>query len=793
MIKDDIFKITNEENQKESPGQINQFVDDLDGSSNNTSTNRFLQAYRKNSWMNLTLRYIAAILIVIIAFWLYLVITSLVGPGLPTYLLFYPAVIIIALLAGMGPGVLATIISVILAGIWIIPPIGQFSINSPVDEVGEVLFIGFGLLISGVSELYRRNRDKAAAYDKEKALYETLKDKEFLADILEHSSQPFAVAYPDGRLGLFNSAFEKLTGYSREDLQNIDWPTLTPIEWRRIDKQKLEEVYNTGQPVRYEKEYIRKDGSRLPIELLMNIALDKKGNTEYYYSFFTNIAERKQSEYLLRESEEKYRNIIETANEGIMITDPSAVVTFINSKMADMLGYSIEKLMGRDSLTLIDKDEIEKAKQRIKDRKKGIKGEYELKFIRKNGEILWAHGSVSPIYKNEGVHSGNLTMYTDITERKKGEEALNQSQQLLYDIINGFPSPIFVKDIEGRFLIINTKLEELLGVKNEDLKGKTDYDIITKELADDYRINDQIVLEKGKAISIEEEADLIDGHHNFIANKFPIYDIDGKAYGIGSISTDITERKLLEEKVQKRTEELTKSNIELKRSNDELERFAYVSSHDLQEPLRMVTLYSQLLEKRYKESLDDDADDFIEYIVEGAQRMRQLIEDLLEYSRVNSQSNEFENVDIEEVLDSVLSNLSISIVEYDVTISHDNLPTIFGDKNQISQVLQNLIINAIKFHGQKPPKIDVSAKNNGKEWIFAVADNGIGIKSEHQKQIFEVFKRLHTREEYPGTGIGLSIIQKIVHHHGGRIWVESEPGKGSTFYFTIPNRSQSNS
>lgn len=202
----------------------------------------------------------------------------------------------------------------------------------------------------------------------------------------------------------------------------------------------------------------------------------------------------------------------------------------------------------------------------------------------------------------------------------------------------------------------------------------------------------------------------------------------------------------------------------------------------------MVTLYSQLLEKRYKESLDDDAEDFIEYIVEGAQRMRQLIEDLLEYSRVNSQAKEFEDVNTEEVLDSVLMNLSISIIEYNVTISHENLPTIFADKNQISQIFQNLIINAIKFHGQKPPKIDVSAKNNGKEWIFAVADNGIGIKSEHQKQIFEVFKRLHTRKEYPGTGIGLSIIQKIVHHHGGQIWVESEPGKGSTFYFTIPNK-----
>ena len=204
----------------------------------------------------------------------------------------------------------------------------------------------------------------------------------------------------------------------------------------------------------------------------------------------------------------------------------------------------------------------------------------------------------------------------------------------------------------------------------------------------------------------------------------------------------------------------------------------------------MVTLFSQLLEKRYKDKLDTDADEFIEYIVEGAQRMKQLIDDLLEYSRVDSQAKEFEKVDIKKVIDNVTANLSISIVEYDVTISHDPLPIVCGDQNQLMQVFQNLIINAIKFHGPNPPKIHISAQKQEKEWIFAVSDNGIGIDSKHLKQIFEVFKRLHhNRDEYPGSGIGLSITQKIILHHGGRIWAESEPGHGSTFYFTIPNLS----
>ena len=506
----------------------------------------------------------------------------------------------------------------------------------------------------------------------------------------------------------------------------------------------------------------------------------------------TNEELRNQGHELLKinnalaESEEKYRSIVETANEGIMITDPSAIITFANVKMAEILGYSVDELIGIDSFALIDRNEVENTKKRVEDRKKGIRGEYELKFIKKDGDILWTHGSVSPIYDHKGDHIGNLTMYTDITERKKAEEDLNKSQKLFYDIINGCPSPIFVKDVEGRFLTINNKLEELLGVKDEEIKGKTDYDIITKELADYYRINDQKVLDEGKPIRVEEEADLNDGHHTFIANKFPIYDVNGKPYGVGSVSTDISDRKLLEEKVQKRTEELSKFNIELKRSNEELERFAYVSSHDLQEPLRMVTLYSQLLERRYKDNLDSDANDFIEFIVEGAKRMKQLIDDLLEYSRVKNQAAEFEEVNLEQVLDVVLHNLAISIVENNVTISHDLLPSVFVDKNQMIQVFQNLISNAIKFHGHNSPEINISAQKDKEEWIFSVSDNGIGIKPEHHQQIFEVFKRLNTREQYSGTGIGLSITQKIIQHHNGQIWVKSEPGKGTTFSFTLP-------
>ncbi len=611
----------------------------------------------------------------------------------------------------------------------------------------------------------------------------------------------------------------------------------------------------------------------------------------------------------LQKSEQRLRRLYDSDLFGVIYWNMDNKIEDANDKFLEMVGYTRDDLKSG----LINWSEMTPSEFRYLDERSVVelkatgvnKEPFEKEYIRKDGTripIIIA-GAMLDELKFNGV-----AFVLDITERKKAEESLIQNQKLLQDIINGFPSPIFVKDTEGRFLTVNKILEELLGVKNEELKGKTDYDIITKELADYYRDNDQKVLEEGKALSIEEEADLIDGHHTFIANKFPIYDSNGKPYGVGSISTDITGLKKIEDNLKESEERLrlaqTLGNVgiwdwntitnelhftpeleqlygltpgtiktyqdwrqlthpddiekieaerdekianhepfdlefriqhksgqkhwlsakggaiyndegdilrvlginediterinreneleitmdELKRSNEELERFAYVSSHDLQEPLRMVTLYSQLLERRYKDSLDSDADDFIEYIVENAKRMKYLIDDLLEYSRVTSQAKEFENIDLEKVLESVLSNLSILIVENNVNVTHDSLPTVFADKNQMMQVFQNLITNAIKFRGEEPPKIDISAQKSEKEWIFAVKDNGIGINPKHQKQIFEVFKRLHTRDEYPGTGIGLSIAQKILERHGGRIWVESEPGKGSTFYFTIPNQ-----
>ena len=245
------------------------------------------------------------------------------------------------------------------------------------------------------------------------------------------------------------------------------------------------------------------------------------------------------------------------------------------------------------------------------------------------------------------------------------------------------------------------------------------------------------------------------------------------------LEAEIVERKRGEDR-------LKNAMADLERSNKELEQFAYVASHDLQEPLRMVSSYTQLLARRYQDQLDQDAHDFITYAVEGAARMQRLINDLLGYSRVGTRGKAFGKTDCQRVLQETLANLQPAIDETDATVTHDPLPTVIADEPQLVQVLQNLVSNGIKFRGQAPPAIHIGAQRENDEWVFSVRDNGIGIDPQYYERIFVIFQTLHSRDQYPGTGIGLALCKRIVERHGGRIWVESEPGRGSIFYFTIP-------
>jgi PAS domain S-box-containing protein len=380
-------------------------------------------------------------------------------------------------------------------------------------------------------------------------------------------------------------------------------------------------------------------------------------------------------------------------------------------------------------------------------------------------------------------------------ERKRTEEALRASEIQFRRLFEAARDGILILDADtGEIKDVNPFLSDLLDFSRADLLGKKLWEIgplqdalLSKTSFEDLQSKGYVRYEhlplesrNGKRIEVE-----------FVSNVYSVNQLKVIQCNI----RDITERKRAEEALEKRTRELTYSQEaleqkaqELTRSNIELQQFAYVASHDLQEPLRTMASFAQLLQKRYQGKLDANADDFIHFIVDGATRMQGLIQDLLAYSRVGSRGKDFVPTDCTTVFDRAVANLQTAVTESGAVVTHDPLPTVPCDGAQLIQVFQNLVGNSIKFHDSQVPRVHVAAEQRPSEWVFSVKDNGIGIDPQYAHRIFEVFQRLHNRAEYPGSGIGLAIAKKVVERHGGRIWVESQPHQGASFFFTLPAR-----
>lgn len=349
--------------------------------------------------------------------------------------------------------------------------------------------------------------------------------------------------------------------------------------------------------------------------------------------------------------------------------------------------------------------------------------------------------------------------------RHRAEQFFNLSTDMLGTI-----------DFEGRFRDLNPAWERNLGYTSEELRSRPFEDFVHPDDRDATRDETSRLEAGAPTVNFENRCRHKDNSYRWFSWTAAASADDQLIY---AAARDITQSKLAQMK-------LSDQAAELERSNKELEQFAYVASHDLQEPLRSVASYVQLLARRYKGKLDKDADDFINFAVEGSERMKTLINDLLSYSRVATQGKEQKRVDLESVLDIVLKNLQLVVENTGARISHQSFPAVLADDVQMVQLFQNLINNAIKFHGKEAPMVQIAAKREGGRWLISVRDNGIGIDPQHNDRIFVIFQRLHSRGEYPGTGIGLAVCRRIVERHGGRIWVESEPGHGSTFLFTLP-------
>ena len=382
------------------------------------------------------------------------------------------------------------------------------------------------------------------------------------------------------------------------------------------------------------------------------------------------------------------------------------------------------------------------------------------------------------------LQTANQELEVEMAERKRSQAVLAASEERFNAFMNHSPAAAWLKDDKGCFVYANKAFEQANNVTLADLRDKTSFELWPREVAERIQQEDRAVLSTGETVETIEDNRTLDGSlKHLLIFKFPVRDASGQLF-VGGVAIDITERKQAEEALQQ-------AMAELAHSNAELQQFAYVASHDLQEPLRMVASYTQLLAKRYKDKLDDDAQEFITYAVDGANRMQRLINDLLSYSRLTTKRKPVGPVDCEVVLSNTLANLRVAIEENDVTITHDPLPTAMGDDIQLVQLFQNLIGNAIKFRGPEPQRIHIGVESGEHDWLFCVRDNGIGMEPQYFERIFAIFQRLHAKAEYPGTGIGLAVCKKVVERHGGRIWVESQLGKGSTFYFTLPRDPQS--
>ena len=423
----------------------------------------------------------------------------------------------------------------------------------------------------------------------------------------------------------------------------------------------------------------------------------------------------------------------------------------------------------------------------------------ELQLLTARKNVKWVR-IVGKAYRenDEIVKIGG--MFQDINERKLAEiESLRKSEQLqmlsneLENIIDSIPGLVFYKDTNNRYIRVNKYICDAHKMSKKQLEGLSLNDLYPKEQAQAYYEDDlQVIRSHQSKINIDEPW----GDRWVSTSKIPYLNETGEVIGVIGVSMDVTERRLaeeelknhrdhLEELVNERTSELDNAIIDLKRSNQELEQFAYVASHDLQEPLRMVSSYTQLLERRYKDLLDQDAKDFIFFAVDGANRMQHLINDLLDYSRVTTRGKPFVKVDLSTVLGHAINNLQKKIQETGALIVNEDLPFVYGDEVQLVRVFQNLLDNAIKFRGTVPPRISISSKTVDDKVQISISDNGIGIDKIYTDRVFTIFQRLHNKIEYPGTGIGLAICKRTIERHGGKIWFESEPGKGTTFIFTL--------
>lgn len=519
--------------------------------------------------------------------------------------------------------------------------------------------------------------------------------------------------------------------------------------------------------------------------------------------------------FSITSSETPYRIIIENMDEGAVTLSSSGIILYCNQRFSEIVNIPFEKIIGTNFEDYISFNDIPELGRILKSGlKRSQKGELALSSARKTvrlslsplppnipGDICIIVSDITEIsnyqnYLREMVDErtselkiANLKLNSDIEKLRVAEKALQESRERLSLALENGQIGTWEWDLASDAFICDERTERMFGIKNvtPDKTYPSFFNFIHEEDLPHVRRTVCKVIEESDHLDTIFRVKPYNGEANYISIKaFINRDNDGKAISMTGVCFDVTGMKKAVEQA------LIKINEELLRSNTDLQQFAYVASHDLQEPLRMVSSFTQLLQHKYYDKLGTDGNEYIHYAVEGSKRMYELLNGLLAYSRIQTRGREFTEVSMNRVVEKVTENLRLIITETKAVIKHSGLPDIVGDENQMIQVIQNLIENGLKFR-RGIPEIEISCEKKDDYYIFAVKDKGIGMESQYFDRIFRIFQRLHRSDAYSGTGIGLAICKRIIERHEGKIWVESELGVGSSFFFSIPVNLQVNS
>ncbi|HTC40550.1 MAG TPA: PAS domain S-box protein [Candidatus Acidoferrales bacterium] len=605
--------------------------------------------------------------------------------------------------------------------------------------------------------------------------------------LLEAAPDAMVVVNQGGEIVLLNVQAEKQFGYRRDELVGQKVKNIIPRGFaeRLIADEKRSVEDALAQQIGTGIELIarRKNGSEFPIEIMLSPLDSVEGIL--VTAAIRDISVRREAEKHLALMEGRYRGLLEAAPDAMVVVNPHGDIVLLNVQAEQQFGYRRDELVGQKVKNIIPDgfaerlvaDGLRSAEDALAQQ---IGTGIELIALRKNGTKFPIEIMLSPLDSAEGILV--TAAIRDISVRKEAEKHLARMEGRYRGLLEAAPDAMVVVNQQGDIVLLNVQAENQFGYHRNELLGQPMKNIIPagfaeRLIADALRsTEDALAQQIGTGIEITGRRK--DG------TEFPIEIMlspleSAEGVLVTAAIRDITTRKVAEAHLLYKVEELN-------RSNEELGQFAYIASHDLQEPLRMVASYTQLLARRYKGRLDSDADEFITFAVDGANRMQRLIQDLLAYSRVGTKGKDLLETSSEEALQRAILNLRGAIADSGAMLTHDPLPAVLADETQLVQLFQNLIGNAIKYQNPGVPRIHISAvKNGGGKWTFSVRDNGLGIDPQYFERIFVMFQRLHKREEFAGTGIGLAICKKIVERHGGDISVESQPGKGSTFSFAL--------